>query len=149
MIGERGPHPFRTGWRPSSTKPRTQPFVATDPTVVHEGWRGLIGSQMAIDAVNCGATKLGYDMLGGASKTQPTVCGGDAVYAVPADACPEPDARIKNTVWSWQEGDRGTNGTRALLNTSSARWVAGAETDRNHFACGERRTGDPSRWQPV
>jgi hypothetical protein len=88
-------------------------------------WRGLVDPAMAGQAVGCGATKLGYDMLGGTQHTDGDVCrGGPRNHLVGVNACATGDKRIDNSVWSWKQNEPATTGNRALYETATRRWLA-------------------------
>lgn len=85
-------------------------------------------------AVNCGITSVDLDYIGNLA----------ASIRFPRYS---PDLRREATIWSWAEGDNGSNGNYALFNGASGRWASHANQDGNWaFACAEPRTGDPRTW---
>ena len=90
-------------------------------------------------------------LVGQASRCAVAVVALDRLGGLPALAHSNPtDTRHQNIIWSWRQGDAGSNGDAALmLQNNSNRWASTNPLEVHQFLCGLRRSesgGDPNTW---
>lgn len=118
--------------------------------VSEDTYRGLIDNNRMRWLTECNTTHISLDMVHASAEnrwTQTGVCQSPHAEEEAENEglvpCPDPDDRMKNTIWSWDEGDFGDNGNQALFDPSKGRWVSRPHTEPHHFACAVPREGDP------
>jgi hypothetical protein len=110
-------------------------------------WIGFIDEERIKKLVRCGVPKITLDFVHAAERTTLGPCNDARRFDGLFNPCPDPDNRLKKTIWSWAEDDFGNFGDRALYSHSSERWHARfADNERHHFACAKPREGDPKDW---
>jgi hypothetical protein len=140
--------------------PRIREARSTADTFGADGWTGLINRDRAKELARCNVPYIALDFLYYAWDTNVGVCDlattgkilDGTVYDEPVlNPCPNPDDRVKGLVWSWKEGDFGSEGY-ALMDYADGRWTSAAPTNRHHFACAVKRPSttegtDPLDWK--
>jgi hypothetical protein len=84
---------------------------------------GLITEGELRRAAGCGVAIIGMDYI-------------NALDASPVGYRTTPDSRVRNSIWSFDENDRGSNGPAVLL--PNGRWSSLAASNSRQFACAKK-----------
>ena len=115
----------------------------------HDFHVGTVGPSDVANIAACGVRFISLDMIGAMFPTlHPAIATEVGKLLLVPNRVPLQDRR-PSAVWSWTEGDRGSQGDAALLRVGTGRWSSVATSQRHRFACARPRSETTVDRRPV